>query len=204
MTHPRNDQWLIIEIRDSIYYYLVPPHNNKLIHELLCNKIFSSGQVHRLRDDISIPLWLFLLYLYLAGEWRIKGEQGRRSDAESTCFSSTSKGRFQIPEVTLCRSWIQLVFGFLLYVRVGGFLVLWFFYFLRIKPTLILGMLPLDVVQYVHLIFLLRRHAYMRSILNNNNTFIRLVKTWLKKFQVHFNYSTSKWNGKQFKVTSWS
>ena len=28
------------------------------------------------------------------------------------------------------------------------------------------------------------------------------VKTWLKKFQVHFNYLTSKWNGKQLKVTS--
>ena len=30
------------------------------------------------------------------------------------------------------------------------------------------------------------------------------VKTWLKKFQVHLNYLTSKWNGKQLKVTSWS
>ena len=28
------------------------------------------------------------------------------------------------------------------------------------------------------------------------------VKTWLKKFQVDFNYLTSKWNRKQFKVTS--
>ena len=28
------------------------------------------------------------------------------------------------------------------------------------------------------------------------------VKTWLKKFQVLFNYLTSKWNGKQLKVTS--
>ena len=27
------------------------------------------------------------------------------------------------------------------------------------------------------------------------------VKTWLK-FQVHFNYLTSKWNGKQLKVAS--
>ena len=29
------------------------------------------------------------------------------------------------------------------------------------------------------------------------------VKTWLKKFQVHFNYLTSKWNRKQWKVTGW-
>ena len=28
------------------------------------------------------------------------------------------------------------------------------------------------------------------------------AKTWLKKFQVHFNKLTSKWNGKQLKVTS--
>ena len=28
------------------------------------------------------------------------------------------------------------------------------------------------------------------------------VKTWLTKFQVHFNYLKSKWNGKQLKVTS--
>ena len=28
------------------------------------------------------------------------------------------------------------------------------------------------------------------------------VKTWLKKFQVHFNYLKSKWNGKQLKVIS--
>ena len=38
-----------------------------------------------------------------------------------------------------------------------------------------------------------------------NNCYIYLsgfVKTWLKKFQVHFNYLTSKWNGKQLKVTS--
>ena len=26
-------------------------------------------------------------------------------------------------------------------------------------------------------------------------------KTWLKKFKVHFNFLTSKWNGKQLKVT---
>ena len=28
------------------------------------------------------------------------------------------------------------------------------------------------------------------------------AKTWLKKFQVHFNNLTSNWNGKQLKVTS--
>ena len=28
------------------------------------------------------------------------------------------------------------------------------------------------------------------------------AKTWLKKFQVHFNNLTSNWNGKQVKVTS--
>ena len=28
------------------------------------------------------------------------------------------------------------------------------------------------------------------------------AKTWLKKFQVHSNKLTSKWNGKQLKVTS--
>ena len=28
------------------------------------------------------------------------------------------------------------------------------------------------------------------------------VKTLLKKFQVHFNYLTSRWNGKKLKVTS--
>ena len=30
------------------------------------------------------------------------------------------------------------------------------------------------------------------------------LKTWLKKFQVDFNYLTSVWNRKQFKVTSGS
>ena len=29
------------------------------------------------------------------------------------------------------------------------------------------------------------------------------AETWLKKFQVHFNNLTSKWNGKQLRVTSW-
>ena len=39
------------------------------------------------------------------------------------------------------------------------------------------------------------------------HTYIHLsgfVKTWLKKFQVHLNHLTCKWNGKQLKVTSWS
>jgi len=86
---------MIIEIRDSIYCYSVSLHNNKLIRDLLCNETFSSVQVHRLKDDISIPLWLFLLYLYLAREWRITGEQGGRGDAQNTRFSSTRWADFK-------------------------------------------------------------------------------------------------------------
>ena len=36
----------------------------------------------------------------------------------------------------------------------------------------------------------------------HNKYLTGFVKTWLEKFQVHFNYLTSKWNGKQLKVTS--